>query len=373
MSLSRRLALWVLAASMLAAVLVITPPIADSQAQEPPAQGDECLAPFGVDGCWTVDLFDSFSGDSIDRSIWEPGWFVDQGYSVSVNNRENACYNTDQVLVANDALQIRLDTTEDPACLDKQGDVVGLVGGIVSSRDAIQNPNHAGRLDGSFYVEARILVPTADGELSNWPAFWTNGFGPWPVTGEIDILEGLGGDAKLNYHYGCSNGGNCQLGARRHPAESGDGEWHTYGALRRLATTSSPAMITYFFDGSPVATVADDIVTSPHYIIFTHTSHQTENPIAPGTTMLVDWVRSWSLAEPDRGDASCSDGVDVVDALVIAQFTAGVRTDAGACPLADPTTQLFAAAGDVNDDGVTDIVDALVVAQCTVGVVNADC
>ena len=290
-----------------------------------------------------------------------------------MNNRENACYNTDQVVVGDDTLQIRLDSTDAPECLDKQGDVVGLVGGIVSSRDAIQNPNHAGRLDGSFYVEARIRVPEQDGEVVNWPAFWTTGFGPWPATGEIDILEGLGGDAKFNYHYQCPNGQNCQAGAQRHPAASADGEWHTYGALRRLATTTSPATITFFFDGAEVATIEDNIVRSPHYIIFTYTSHQNENPIAPGSTMFVDWVRSWSLAEPDRGDATCTDGVDVVDALVIAQFTAGVRSDSGGCPLADPTTELFADVGDVNEDGATDIIDALIVAQCSVGIANPNC
>lgn len=362
------MAFWLATVSLLAAILVVIAP-----AQKTDAQEGECLAPFGVEGCWDVDLFDTFDGDAINRDIWEPGWFVDEGYSVSVNNRENACYNTDQVVVGGSTLQIRLDSTTDPACLDKQGDTVDLVGGIVSSRDAIQDPAHGGRLDDSFYIEARIRVPEQDGQVVNWPAFWTTGFGPWPATGEIDILEGLGGDAKFNYHYQCSDGRNCQAGAQRHPVTSGDGEWHTYGALRRLATTSSPATITFFFDGVAVATIEDNVVRSPHYIIFTYTSHQDENPIAPGSTMLVDWVRSWSLAEPDPGDATCSDGVDVVDALAIAQYSARVRTDSGGCPLTDPETQLFADAGDLNDDGSTDIIDALIVAQCSVGLPNPHC
>lgn len=360
--------LWLTTVSLLATLFVVASPVQPTDAQE-----GECVAPFGVEGCWDVDLFDSFDGDDVNRDIWEPGWYVDEGYSVSVNNRENACYNTDQVAVAGSTLQLRLDTTDDPACLDKQGDSVNLVGGIVTSRDAINDADHAGRLDEDFFVEARIRVPEQDGEVVNWPAFWTTGFGPWPLTGELDILEGLGGDAKFNYHYQCADGRNCQVGARQHPAASGDGEWHTYGALRRLPTIDSPATITFFFDGVEVGTFEDNVVRSPHHIIFTYTSHQNENPIAPGSVMLVDWVRSWSLAEPDMGDATCTDGVDVVDALVIAQFTAGVRSDSGACPLANPATELNAAVGDVNDDGFTDIIDALLVAQCSVGVTNESC
>lgn len=369
------MAWWLLASTVLAALLAMSMPVTDTHAQEPLAQlDDDCQAPDGASGCWKIDLFDPFSGDSIDRAVWEPGWFVDEGYSVSVNSRENACYHTDQVVVADGTLQIRLDSTSDPACLNKQGDVVDLVGGIVSSRDAIQDATHAGRLDDSFYVEARVRVPAADGAVVNWPAFWSTGFGPWPVTGEIDILEGLRGQAKFNYHYACADGGGrCQFGAQPHPATSGDGQWHTYGALRRLATIDSPPTITYFFDGVAVATITEDVVASPHYIIFTYTSHDSNNPIAPDTTMHVDWVRSWSLDQPDLGDATCADGVTVADASAILEFSAGLRVDAGSCPLAEPTTQIAGAAGDVNDDGVTSLLDALVVAQCSTGLQNSSC
>lgn len=73
------------------------------------------------------------------------------------------------------------------------------------------------------------------------------------------------------------------------------------------------------------------------------------------------------------GDANCDATRNIVDALVIAQYAVSVRTDVGACPLADPTSELFAYGGDANHDGKTDIVDALVIAQCSAGINNAAC
>lgn len=73
------------------------------------------------------------------------------------------------------------------------------------------------------------------------------------------------------------------------------------------------------------------------------------------------------------GDVNCSGELNVVDALVVAQFDAGIRTDGGSCPLNDPTTELVAANGDVNVDETTNIVDALLIAQCDAGIDNGYC
>ena len=71
-----------------------------------------------------------------------------------------------------------------------------------------------------------------------------------------------------------------------------------------------------------------------------------------------------------RGDVNCDGRVDVIDALQIAQFTVGVRTDAGVCPLPDPANQVNIGHGDFDvADGAT-IIDALHIARCTVGIDN---
>lgn len=72
------------------------------------------------------------------------------------------------------------------------------------------------------------------------------------------------------------------------------------------------------------------------------------------------------------GDVNCSGDLEINDALLIAQFEVGNRTDAG-CPLANPGTEIFGATGDVNDDNNTNIVDALLIAQCSVGIEAAPC
>ena len=47
---------------------------------------------------------------------------------------------------------------------------------------------------GSLFVVDLDHVPVGCG---TWPAFWLNGNGSWPATGEIDIIEGIGGEVQL--------------------------------------------------------------------------------------------------------------------------------------------------------------------------------
>lgn len=77
--------------------------------------------------------------------------------------------------------------------------------------------------------------------------------------------------------------------------------------------------------------------------------------------------------QADIANSNCDSEVSIVDALVIAQYSVGIRQDAGLCPLSDPITQIAAANGDLNLDGQTDIVDALLVARCSAAISSFYC
>lgn len=74
-----------------------------------------------------------------------------------------------------------------------------------------------------------------------------------------------------------------------------------------------------------------------------------------------------------NGDADCDARRDIVDALLIAQFVAGVRTGVNECSGIDAASQINVGASDANRDRVTDIIDALLVAQCDAGIFNEVC
>ena len=73
------------------------------------------------------------------------------------------------------------------------------------------------------------------------------------------------------------------------------------------------------------------------------------------------------------GDVNCDEVVDIIDALMIAQHVAGLRSDVATCPLGDATTELRASMGDVDRNLILDIIDAMLIARCVAGVSEIAC
>ena len=128
-------------------------------------------------------FFDDFSGPSLDRTKW----------NVTVSGP-----------VYNDELQAYVDSP-DTVALAGAADAAGAANALVLQARYLPGTRTtqgkmqdfvSGRIDSRGKVEvtygtlaARMKLPAGAGF---WPAFWALGTGPWPETGEIDVMENVG-------------------------------------------------------------------------------------------------------------------------------------------------------------------------------------
>jgi beta-glucanase (GH16 family) len=134
------------------------------------------------------------------------------------------------------------------------------------------------------YVEARIFLPAAGGTAANFPAFWADGTGDWPSTGELDVMEvlnGCGAGAGFHFHSTLGAFGSCA------PAFSSPG-WHTYAA------NWQPGVVTYYYDGQQVGQVTAGITGAPMYLILNNSVDPTYGgAVTVPASLQVDYVRVW--------------------------------------------------------------------------------
>jgi beta-glucanase (GH16 family) len=153
-------------------------------------------------------------------------------------------------------------------------------------------------------IEARVKLPRGQGI---WPAFWMLGADVgsvgWPACGEIDIMENIGREPRVN-HGSLHGPGYPRDGAtalyelpNRHPL---------YKAFHRFAIEWSPEKIEFFVDGVSYETVtagslpagASWVFKRPFFFLL-NVAVGGDWPGSPdGTTvfpqeMAVDYVRVW--------------------------------------------------------------------------------
>ncbi|GJG89268.1 hydrolase [Gemmatimonadetes bacterium T265] len=198
----------------------------------------------------TVVFFDDFSGPALDRAKW----------TVRTTDAANGAVNNEQ--------QAYVDDEGGPGAtlrVVRGAEAAGAANGAlrIAARAApgFATPDGkrfdfvSGRLDTRGKVEftygtaaARMKLPAGAGL---WPAFWALGTGPWPATGEIDVMENVGDPTWVSSAlHGPGYSGDTPL-VRRAPFPSGQDVtgWHVY-AVDWAADT-----LTFRVDGRAVYTV----------------------------------------------------------------------------------------------------------------------
>jgi len=129
-------------------------------------------------------FFDDFSGKELDRSKWsvritgstvnnEQQAYVDSTDTLSIAHGDEAAG------AANGALVIQ--ARYKPGFTTPEGRKFDFISGRLDTRGKFEFTNGT--------AAARMKLPDGPGF---WPAFWALGNGPWPATGEIDIMESVG-------------------------------------------------------------------------------------------------------------------------------------------------------------------------------------
>ncbi|MGM7684501.1 family 16 glycosylhydrolase [Cytobacillus sp. Hm23] len=271
---------------------------------------------------WNLVWSDEFNGNEIDRTKWTydlGNYLIDENGNVITdapgwgNNEEQ--YYTDapgNSYINNGNLVIEA----------KQEQISDEYGTYDYTSAKLKTKGLFGQKYGKF--EARIKSPKGNGL---WPAFWLlptdNVYGPWPASGEIDIMEASGGkpnEASGTIHYGGLWPIREYTGKAYHFPEGGAiTDFHTY------SVEWEPGEIRWYVDGNLYQTLnnwfslnaAEELNPFPapfdqeFYIILNLAvgGQFTENPDDPTAfpgKMEIDYVRVYE----STSDNGCSPTVD---------------------------------------------------------------
>jgi beta-glucanase (GH16 family) len=205
---------------------------------------------------------------------WQPNWLGGSNTAVTPpdNGQDLNCMSPSQVTESGGVLHL---TAVARSCAASNGKTYQYASGLVNSYKTF-NFTYG-------YMEARVYIPAAStGTGANFPAFWADGTGAWPTTGELDVMEVLG-TCGLGWHFHSTLGafGGCT------PLAPSTG-WHTVGANWQAGS------VTYYYDGHKVGQIASGVTGAPMYVILNNSVDPTwGGPIVAPADMQVDYVRVW--------------------------------------------------------------------------------
>ncbi|QZH75508.1 MAG: glycoside hydrolase family 16 protein [Erythrobacter sp.] len=281
------------------------------------------LAPIILTACQTASLpepaaaertlifADEFNSGTLDQSRWSP-----VGMDFWVNREEQAYIDSPDTIrflssaEGADGGVLVLQPVYRPGVDSNAERNADFVSGRITTR---------GKFEFTYgRAEARIRMPDAEGV---WPAFWLLGNGPWPTTGEIDIMEYIGeADWTGVAIHGPGYSGDLGIADRQYFAPGTDvTQWHTYAAewtadeisffvddrlTMRIPRTNAEFFGEWVFD-NPQHVILNFAVGGiyPHKINgieepYLGMPQETADRIAGGELFMeVDWVRVYSAAE----------------------------------------------------------------------------
>lgn len=167
-------------------------------------------------------FFDDFKANELDRSKWnvritgniyndEQQAYVDSSETIYIASEEQVPGSTHGALVLHPRYR--------PSFMTPQGDRFDFISGRIDTRD---------KFDFRFGSAAARMILSPGVGL--WPAFWIYGYGSWPDSGEIDVMEYVGQrDWVSSAVHGPNYSGEAGLANNLYFPDSNDAAaWHTY-------------------------------------------------------------------------------------------------------------------------------------------------
>lgn len=231
--------------------------------------------PSGVPTTLRLAFDDEFDGSSLDLTKWQPNWLAGGNTAITKppNSDDLNCMDPRQVSETGGALML---TAAQRSCTANNGVTYGYASGLVNTYSSFQFTYG--------YIEARMYLPATNGLPANFPAFWADGTGTWPSTGELDVMEVLRSCGPgVGYHFHSTAGapGSCV-------SLSNASGWHTFGAYWQ------PGSVTYYYDGKAVGSITSGITSAPMYLILNNSVDPTfGGATATPAAVQVDYVRVW--------------------------------------------------------------------------------